>query len=161
LLVRRAANSEEPSRTVGGQSPAGSPRPFLVRNARLEKLEIGDRLVKYRKERGLSQTELARRAGIPRSYVSRMENNHLTPGPRIAARLAATLGVTIVDLIARPPEAASESPLAQDPVCAQLLSEFSRLAPLEMATVVAEAQSMVASNDTKRRLERDSAVSMG
>jgi transcriptional regulator with XRE-family HTH domain len=144
LLVRRAANSEESSPTVAGQLPAGSRRPFLVRNARLEKLTIGAKLVRCRKERGLSQTELARQAGIPRSYVSRMENNHLTPGPRIAARLAATLGITIVDLLSRAPESASEGLLAKDPVCAQLLLEFPRLEPREMATVLAEAQIMLA-----------------
>jgi transcriptional regulator with XRE-family HTH domain len=144
LLVRRAPNSEETLSTVAGQSPADSRRPFLVRNARVEKLTIGAKLVRCRKERGLSQTELARRAGIPRSYVSRMENNHLTPGPRIAARLAATLGITIVDLLSRTPESASEGLLAKDPVCAQLLLEFPRLEPREMATVLAEAQIMLA-----------------
>jgi transcriptional regulator with XRE-family HTH domain len=115
-----------------------------VRNARSEKLTIGAKLVRCRKERGLSQTELARRAGIPRSYVSRMENNHLTPGPRIAARIAATLKVTIVELLSRAPESASEGLLAKDPVCAQLLLEFPRLEPLAMATVLAEAQTMLA-----------------
>ena len=97
--------------------------------------------------RGLSQTELARRAGIPRSYVSRIENNHLTPGPRIAARLAAALGVKIVDLLSRGPESAGEGLLAKDPVCAQLLSEFSRLEPQEMAATVAAAQGMLAEEE--------------
>ena len=119
LLVRRAADSKEPSPTLARQRSVRLPRPFLVRKSRLEKLTIGAKLVRWRKERGLSRTELARRAGIPRSYVPRMENNHLTPGLRLAARLAAALGVTIVDLLSRAPESASEGLLSKDPVCAQ------------------------------------------
>ena len=76
-----------------------------------------------------------------------MENNHLTPGPRIAVRLAATLRVEIVDLLSRSSESASEGLLSKDPVCAQLLSEFSRLDAREMAATVEAARGMLAETE--------------
>ncbi|MGH9785098.1 MAG: hypothetical protein ACRD88_13035, partial [Terriglobia bacterium] len=53
----------------------------------------------------------------------------------------------IVDLLSRGRESASEGLLSKDPVCAQLLLEFPRLGPREMATVLAEAQMMLAEKE--------------
>ena len=150
VLVPRMASAEEPSQALGSPArrdrPPGPPCPFLVRDAHFEKPKIGAKLVRLRNARGLSQTELARLAGIPRSYVSRMENDHLTPGPRIASRLAAAVGVQIVDLLSSERESGSASLLSKDPTCARLLSEFPGLEPQEMAAVLAEARQMVEGN---------------
>lgn len=52
-----------------------------------------------RRQAGLSQVELARRAGMGQAAVSRVENAGRTH-PHIVARLAAALGVGTVDLMA-------------------------------------------------------------
>lgn len=148
-LVPRTASAEKPLPAVPRPFPVrppSPPGPFLLRDARFEKPKIGAKLVRLRNARGLSQTQLARRAGIPRSYVSRMENDHLTPGPRIVSRLAAAVGVEIVDLLSGEPECGSDGLLSKDPTCARLLSEFSRLEPREMAAVLAKARRMVEGN---------------
>lgn len=148
-LVPRTASAKKPSPALPRLfpvSPSSPPGPFLRRDARFAKPKIGAQLVRLRNARGLSQTQLARWARIPRSYVSRMENDHLTPGPRIASRLAATLEVAIVDLLSCEPERGSDGLLSKDPTCARLLSEFSRLEPRKMAAVLAEARRMVEGN---------------
>ena len=149
VLVPHVASAEEPSKALGRRfpvRPSSPPRPFLLRDAHFEKPKIGAKLARLRKERGLSQTELARLADIPRSYVSRMENDHLMPGPRIASRLAAAVGVEIVDLLSCEAARGSASLLSKDPTCARLLSEFSRLDPQRMAAVLAKARHMVEGN---------------
>jgi len=150
VLVRRVANPEESSPTLPRQFPVrppSPPGPSFLRHSHSERPLIGVPLVRLRRARGLSQTQLAKRAGIPRSYVSRMENDHLTPGPRIAARLAATLGVAIVDLLPSESECGSDGLLPKDPLCARLLSEFSRLERRGRAAVLAQARRMAAEGE--------------
>lgn len=52
-------------------------------------------LRELREERHLTQTALALAAGLPRTYISRIENGRLYPGPRVLGRAAAALGVGI------------------------------------------------------------------
>ena len=56
-----------------------------------------------RRERGLSQDELARRCGVSRQTVNAIENDKYDPTLSLAFRLARELGAT-VDGLFRPPE---------------------------------------------------------
>ena len=56
-----------------------------------------------RRERGLSQDELARRCGVSRQTVNAIENDKYDPTLSLAFRLARELGVA-VDGLFRPPE---------------------------------------------------------
>ena len=51
-----------------------------------------------RRERGLSQDELARRCGVSRQTVNAIENNKYDPTLALAFRLAQTLGTTVDQL---------------------------------------------------------------
>jgi len=51
----------------------------------------------------LSQEELARRAGLNRTYLSQVENGHSDPTTSVVARLAEALGVSLADLLPGPP----------------------------------------------------------
>jgi transcriptional regulator with XRE-family HTH domain len=55
----------------------------------------GDLIRKVRQERGLSQAELARRAGMPRSVLSAYEHGHRQPAVAALARIAAAGGMAI------------------------------------------------------------------
>ena len=48
-----------------------------------------------RKERGLSQEELARRCGVTRQTINAIENNKYDPTLALAFRLAGELGTTV------------------------------------------------------------------
>ncbi len=60
---------------------------------------FGERLKQLRHEYGISQEELARRAGVNRSYLSMVENEKSSPTIDIVQRLAIGLGVSIWQLI--------------------------------------------------------------
>lgn len=70
--------------------------------ARKEAKAIGRRVRKFRDERGLTQTQLAKDAKLSKSYLSEIENGE-TPRPsgRTLYALAQALGVTMSDLLGR------------------------------------------------------------
>ena len=63
---------------------------------------FGRRLRGIRKERGLSQEELAFRAGVHRTYVSSAERGQRNVGLVNVERLAQALDIDIGDLFRRP-----------------------------------------------------------
>lgn len=59
-------------------------------------------LRRLRQARGLSQEELAHRAGIDRTYVSSLERSVYAAGIDVVERIARVLGVEAADLLKRP-----------------------------------------------------------
>jgi transcriptional regulator with XRE-family HTH domain len=57
------------------------------------------RLKALRGERGWSQEELAKRAGISRGYLARLETGRHDPTLTMIEKLAKALKVTLVDLV--------------------------------------------------------------
>jgi transcriptional regulator with XRE-family HTH domain len=55
----------------------------------------GDLIREARRESGLSQAELARRAGMPRSVLSAYEHGHRQPAVAALARITAAAGLEI------------------------------------------------------------------
>ncbi|TPK87270.1 helix-turn-helix transcriptional regulator [Mesorhizobium sp. B2-4-13] len=55
-----------------------------------------------RRARGLSQEELAHRAGIDRTYISALERNVYNASIDVVDRLAEVLGVDVAELLKRP-----------------------------------------------------------
>jgi len=56
---------------------------------------LGEQLVLLRRRRNLSQTDLAKAAGIARSTLSRWENGHTeAPSPELFARLITTINAS-------------------------------------------------------------------
>lgn len=75
--------------------PAASPRyakdPVLV--------NLGQAIRRIRAERGISQEELAGRAGIDRSYMSSVERGGQNVGVIVLAKVANALAVSISELM--------------------------------------------------------------
>ena len=63
---------------------------------------LATNLRRYRLASGLSQEELAHRAGIDRTYVSSLERCVYAAGIDVVDRLAAQLGVEAAELLRRP-----------------------------------------------------------
>ena len=57
--------------------------------------DIGRRLREARLAAGLSQSMLERKSGVPKSMLSRYENDHLLPSMRTLRRLATAIGVPV------------------------------------------------------------------
>ncbi|GAE34509.1 helix-turn-helix domain-containing protein [Halalkalibacter akibai] len=61
---------------------------------------IGERVKKYRLEKGLSLSELAERAGVAKSYLSSIERNiQSNPSIQFLEKISSVLGVTVEVLL--------------------------------------------------------------
>ena len=54
-----------------------------------------EQYVQCRKTQGITQAELARRAGLPRSNITRFESGSYNPSLELLVRIAAALGMEI------------------------------------------------------------------
>jgi|SRR5690606_9636651 len=70
---------------------------------------IGDKVKKFRIEKGLSLTELAERAGVAKSYLSSIERNiQSNPSIQFLEKIASVLNIPIESLIHEPEQAENE-----------------------------------------------------
>ncbi len=77
----------------------------------MEKAKIPvDRLAELRKEKGWSKSELARRSGISRSYISECEDGVHSPSLDAALRIAKALGCTVWSLTSTEPKMTVDIP---------------------------------------------------
>jgi transcriptional regulator with XRE-family HTH domain len=58
---------------------------------------VSEKLRTIRKKNGLTQAELARRVGVSRSYINKIENGEAKPSLALLERIASILGVSIKD----------------------------------------------------------------
>jgi transcriptional regulator with XRE-family HTH domain len=66
---------------------------------------FGARLQAARQARGLTQSEVAEKAGLSNKFLSRVESGHATPSVLVAAAIAEALGTSLdalVDVRAKP-----------------------------------------------------------
>ena len=64
---------------------------------------LGQRLRYLRAQTGLTQVELGRRAGMARTYISRLERGRILPRFFALVRIAESLGVDITELVRSAP----------------------------------------------------------
>lgn len=62
-------------------------------------MQIGDRIKALRKEEGMTQKELAQRAGISRSYLADTEANRYNPSIETLGKIAEALSVPVSALL--------------------------------------------------------------
>ena len=63
---------------------------------------VVEQYVQCRKMQGLTQAELAKKAGIPRSNITRFESGNYNPSLELLVRIAAALGMTLqMQLVAK------------------------------------------------------------
>jgi transcriptional regulator with XRE-family HTH domain len=60
-----------------------------------EPTEFGARLIALRNDRGFSQTELARRSGVPQQRITYYERRGRSPAVDVVVKLATALGVEV------------------------------------------------------------------
>jgi len=54
-----------------------------------------EQYVRCRKLQGITQAELAKRAGVPRSNITRFESGNYNPSLELLVRIAAALGMSL------------------------------------------------------------------
>ena len=61
-----------------------------------------EQYVRCRKMQGMTQAEIARRAGVPRSNITRFESGSYNPSLELLVRIAAAMGMTLqMQLVAK------------------------------------------------------------
>src|SRR6202023_1177614 len=106
-----------------------TPAPQLVPPAHRGHLNLASSIRAMRLRNGLSQRQLAGRMGVPRTYVSKIENEKATPTLSSLERLARALEVTVPDLLSGGERSRQEevNELMKDQFIAELLPFVSQL----------------------------------
>ena len=110
-------------------------------------MDIGKRLRELRKDKGLSLRDIEDRTGLPKAYVSIVENGRTTPTLQMLERWAEALDVELYQLFAvgHDQPVAAESP-ERIPVGAQertLLGLFGQMAVEDRALVISLVREIV------------------
>ena len=109
-------------------------------------LTIGRRLRELREQRHLTQQDMAGRAGVPRTYISRIENARLLPGPMMLNRIAGALDVAILELLPsnRNGNGDGNGHLSAEDASfwTELVEHFSQLSPEEMSRAMFFARAL-------------------
>jgi len=113
-----------------------------TRSKTVRNLPIGHRILELRKWKELTQHQMACKAGVPRTYISRIENARLLPGPLMLERIAEALDVAILDILPR--NSNGLFPSESDSFWASLSSHFSQLSSRQMLLVLDRVRDMIA-----------------
>src|SRR5215468_948490 len=140
-LCRRchlSLEEEEPEPILAESVPAHantSSRPHL---------QIAQAIRSLRIRSGLSQRQLAARMSVPRTYVSKIENEKATPTLSSLQRLAIALEVTVPDLLSGGERNRQEEirELAQDPFIAEMMPFVSSLNGMQMSSILTQVRDL-------------------
>ena len=142
-LCRRchaSLDEEEPETVTPEAIPEVAPTPGSSHGH----LNLAAAIRSLRLRNGLSQRQLATRMAVPRTYVSKIENEKATPTLSSLARLARALEVTVPDLLSGGERHRREEirELAQDQFIADILPFVGQLNPMQMSSVVAQVSDL-------------------
>jgi transcriptional regulator with XRE-family HTH domain len=93
---------------------------------------------------GLSQRQLAGRMGVPRTYVSKIENEKATPTLSSLERLARALEVTVPELLSGGERNRQEEivELMKDPFIAEMMPFVSQLNGMQMSSILTQIRDL-------------------
>src|SRR3974390_490872 len=109
-------------------------------------VQVAQAIRGLRQRSGLSQRQLALRMGVPRTYVSKIENEKATPTLSSLSRLAGALMVTVPELLnACTPSRQNEiDELLGDPFIAEMATFTRQLDAMQRTSVLTQIRDMVA-----------------
>src|SRR5690242_4702670 len=107
-------------------------------------LNLAASIRSLRLRNGLSQRQLATRMSVPRTYVSKIENEKATPTLSSLERLARALEVTVPDLLSGGERTRQEEvrDLMQDQFIAELLPFVSQLNGMQMSSILTQVRDL-------------------
>ena len=138
---RTSLDEDEPEPILAQPMPVMEP----VSSSRSE-VQVAIAIRNLRQRSGLSQRQLALRMGVPRTYVSKIENEKATPTLSSLSRLADALMVSVPELLnACTPSRESEiAELLGDPFIAEMATFTKQLDAMQRTSVLAQIRDMVA-----------------
>jgi len=133
-------DEEEPEIVVPVPMPAIAPSHGNGRGH----LNLAASIRALRLRNGLSQRQLATRMSVPRTYVSKIENEKATPTLSSLERLARALEVTVPDLLTGGERNRQEEirDLVQDQFVAEILPFVAQLNTMQMSSILAQLRDL-------------------
>jgi transcriptional regulator with XRE-family HTH domain len=121
-----------------------TPAPLMMPPAHRGHLNLASSIRAMRLRNGLSQRQLAGRMCVPRTYVSKIENEKATPTLSSLERLAKALEVTVPDLLSGGERNRQEeiSELMKDPFIAEMLPFVSSLNGMQMSSILTQVRDL-------------------
>jgi transcriptional regulator with XRE-family HTH domain len=138
-----AIRYEAPPESTGGLIAFPDRHGLQPRGKTAREITIGRKLRELREERHLTQQDMAAKAGVPRTYISRIENARLLPGPVMLNRISDALGVAILDLLPSGKNTLGAVEFDDEVYWDSFTSLFEQLRPGDMSMVVAKAHDML------------------
>jgi transcriptional regulator with XRE-family HTH domain len=107
-------------------------------------LNLASSIRSLRLRNGLSQRQLALRMSVPRTYVSKIENEKATPTLSSLERLARALEVTVPDLLTGGERNRQEEvrELVEDQFVAEILPFVAQLNGMQMSSVLMQVRDL-------------------
>jgi transcriptional regulator with XRE-family HTH domain len=107
-------------------------------------LNLASSIRSLRLRNGLSQRQLAGRMSVPRTYVSKIENEKATPTLSSLERLARALEVTVPDLLTGGERNRQEEirELVEDQFVAEILPFVAQLNGMQMSSILAQVRDL-------------------
>ncbi|HEY3929364.1 MAG TPA: helix-turn-helix transcriptional regulator [Candidatus Koribacter sp.] len=122
-----------------------APQPTIsVPSSSHSQLHIAQSIRALRLRSGLSQRQLALRMQVPRTYVSKIENEKATPTLSSLERLAKALEVTLPDLLTggQPSRDEQLRDINSDPFLAELLPFCEKLNGMQLSSILGQVRDM-------------------
>jgi transcriptional regulator with XRE-family HTH domain len=107
-------------------------------------LQLASSIRSLRQRNGLSQRQLAMRMNVPRTYVSKIENEKATPTLSSLERLARALEVTVPELLNGGERTRQEEmqELLSDSFIAEIVPFVAQLSAMQLNSVLAQVRDL-------------------
>ena len=137
---RTSLDEDEPEPILALPMPVMEPA-----GANRSEVQVAQAIRSLRLGHGLSQRQLALRMGVPRTYVSKIENEKATPTLSSLARLAEALTVSVPELLraCAPSRQHEIDELMADPFIAEMAAFTKQLDDMQRTSVLAQIRDLV------------------
>lgn len=131
---RSSLDPEEPEPVILAPQPVVS----IPTTSSQSQLQIAQSIRNLRQRAGLSQRQLALRMAVPRTYVSKIENEKATPTLSSLERLARALEVSLPELLTggQPSREEQLRELTTDPFLAELYPFCEKLNGMQLSSIL-------------------------
>src|SRR5665811_1581076 len=143
-LCRRCHLSlDEDEAEIAAMTPVPEALPVNMNHGRGH-LKLAFSIRSLRLRNGLSQRQLALRMSVPRTYVSKIENEKATPTLSSLERLARALEVSVPDLLSGGERNRQEEvrELMEDQFVAEVMPYLSQLNGMQMSSILAQVRDL-------------------
>ena len=136
---RTSLDEDEPEPILVAPPPVAAPA-----NNNHSHLQIATAIRMFRQKSGLSQRQLAMRMQVPRTYVSKIENEKAMPTLSSLQRLATALEVSMADLLKGSGRTLDDeiADLMQDDFLAQVLPYVKQLDAMQRSTLLSQVRDL-------------------